>query len=130
MGAGYRKTTARATERKGEKVKRFGKPLAEIVEDADIPATARLVYCILCCRADGRSGVAKISVSEIARHVGIQPRAAKKAIRLLREIGAIERLSRERVSGVWQVKIGGGGSDKPSRENGSDAFRRAAEGEK
>lgn len=124
MSAGYRKDDARATRKETKQKERFGMPLARFVEDADIPQSARLIYTILACRANGRSGVANISISELARRSGYGVSTTKSAIRLLKAVGAVERLSRERASGVWKVKIGGGGDDGPSRENGSRAFAR------
>lgn len=96
---------------------RFGKPLAEIMENTKIPRMQRLAYAVMACSTDGRNGFCKLSVTSLAARLGIARQNTAGYVKGLEKRGIITRLTKDTQAAQWRVWIGGLAFDNLSRQH-------------
>ena len=90
------------------RTEQFGQPLARIMRDTSISIPARLAYCLMTYDTFKKNGsICRMSVTRIARELGIERKNASKYVKELEERGIIIRLTKNTQPAQWRVPTGG-----------------------
>ena len=84
---------------------RFGQPSAEIVENPGIPEMMRLIYVIICCNANGETGIFKLSVTRIAEASGRGISTVRRYLRKLEGARIVKRISEKNQIYAGQILV-------------------------
>ena len=107
MASAYQPRRARRDAMAGPKREQFGQPLMKIMSDTSISLPARFAYCVLSGATDAKTGECRMSVSGLAKRLGIARQNTQRYVAELERRGVIVRLSRNTQSARWRVPTGG-----------------------
>ena len=98
----------RRDEMAEKRTEQFGQPLARIMRDTSISIPARLAYCLMTYDTFKKNGsVCRMSVTRIARELGIERKNASKYVKELEAKGVVVRLTKNTQPAQWRVPTGG-----------------------